>query len=48
MAILADYEWRASDGAMFGVFIFERLGILAGLEVWSQDGLAPADTLSGN
>jgi hypothetical protein len=32
----------ASRGELFGVFVFERGGLLAGLEVWSQDGLAPA------
>jgi hypothetical protein len=30
---------------MFGVFVFERGGLLAGLEVWSQDGLAEAKSL---
>jgi hypothetical protein len=43
--ILAEYEWRAVGGEMFGVFVFEREGLLAGLEVWSQDGLADATTL---
>ena len=43
--ILADYEWRSAGGELFGVFVFERGGLLAGLEVWSQDGLAPAVAL---
>jgi hypothetical protein len=42
---LADYEWRAPGGELFGVFVFERCGLLAGLEVWSQDGLAEASSL---
>ncbi len=45
MGILADYEWRDDNGAMFGVFVFERAGLLAGLDIWSQDGLAPATSL---
>jgi hypothetical protein len=45
MNILADYEWRADGGALFGVFVFARVGVLAGLDVWSQDGLAPAVAL---
>ena len=43
--ILADYEWQADDGPLFGVFVFARVGLLAGLEVWSVDGLAPAVSL---
>jgi hypothetical protein len=45
MEILADYEWQASKGEMFGVFVFARNSLLAGLEVWSQDGLAVASAL---
>ena len=45
ISILADYEWQAVGGELFGVFVFERGGLLAGLEVWSQDGLAPAVAL---
>src|SRR5262245_43902927 len=43
--ILADYEWQATAGEMFGVFVFERGGLLAGLEVWSQDGRGEATML---
>jgi hypothetical protein len=43
--ILADYVWQTEDGLRFGVFVFARAGLLAGLEVWSVDGLAPAVTL---
>lgn len=45
IGILADYEWRGPRGEMFGVFVFERERVLAGLEVWSQDGLAEANSL---
>jgi hypothetical protein len=45
ISILADYEWKGPRGEMFGVFVFERCGLLAGLEVWSQDGLAEAKSL---
>ena len=45
ISILAEYEWKGPRGEMFGVFVFERGGLLAGLEVWSQDGLAEAKSL---
>jgi hypothetical protein len=45
MQILSDYQWRTADGALFGVFVFARGGLLAGLEVWSVDGLAAASML---
>jgi hypothetical protein len=45
ISILADYEWRAAGGELFGIFLFERGGLLAGLEVWSQDGLGCAVAL---
>lgn len=43
--ILSDFEWTGPRGELFGVFVFERCGMLAGLEVWSQDGLAKPDLL---
>src|SRR2546423_2577487 len=45
ISILADYEWQCAGGELFGVFVFERNGLLAGLEIWSQDGLAQATSL---
>ncbi len=45
ISILADYEWQAAGSELFGVFVFERGGLLAGLEVWSQDGLSQATSL---
>ena len=38
MEILADYQWSGSAGELFGVFVFARGDLLAGLEVWSIDG----------
>jgi hypothetical protein len=43
--ILADYLWQSGAGHLFGVFVFARAGLLAGLEVWSVDGLAEARSL---
>ena len=45
MSILSDYEWTDSEGRLFGAFVFSRCGLLSGLEVWSQDGLAIPTTL---
>ena len=45
MGILADFEYRTADGHLCGAFVFERAGLLAGLEVWSMDGLATPSTL---
>lgn len=47
ISILSDYEWIDSEGRVFGVFVFARCDLLAGLEVWSQDGMATADYLPG-
>ena len=45
ISVLSDFEWIDSVGRVFGVFVFARCDLLAGLEVWSQDGLATADYL---
>lgn len=45
LAVLSDYEWESDSGARFGVFVFVKDDILAGLEVWSVDGLEAADEL---
>jgi hypothetical protein len=45
MTILSDYEWTDTEGNVFGAFVFARWGVLAGLDVWSQDGLATANSL---
>ncbi len=45
MRILADYQWMDDDGAMLGIFLFAHDDLLAGLDVWSQDGLSDAKAL---
>jgi len=45
LSILADFEYRTAEGHLCGVFVFERDGLLAGLEVWSVDGLSTLSTL---
>jgi hypothetical protein len=47
MQILADHLWQDAGGHRFGVFVFAKDGVLAGLEVWSVDGLAVASALPG-
>ncbi|MFT3785914.1 MAG: hypothetical protein QM770_07090 [Tepidisphaeraceae bacterium] len=39
MLIVADHTYRDEGGHALGVFLFARNGLLAGLEVWSIDGL---------
>ena len=43
--VLSDFQWQAADDSLFGVFVFAKGGKLAGLEVWSIDGLAAAVSL---
>ena len=38
MRVLSDYQWRDSEGHLFGIFLFEQDDLLGGLEVWSIDG----------
>ncbi len=45
MTILADYEWDGENGELIGVFVFARGDRLAGLEVWSPDGLSDCKVL---
>ena len=45
LRVLSDYEWDSDDRAKFGVFVFAKADRLAGLEVWSVDGLAAANSL---
>lgn len=45
MRVLSDYQWRTSAGHLCGVFIFERDGMLAGLDLWSIDGQMTPDAL---
>jgi hypothetical protein len=45
MDILSDYQWSDSEGRVFGVFVFAKQRMLAGLEVWSIDGQATPTSL---
>ncbi len=45
LTILSDYQFRDSAGQLGGVFVFAKAGQLAGIEVWSVDGLAQTDAL---
>jgi hypothetical protein len=45
MSVLSDYFWVADDGSHCGVFVFARGGLLAGLEVWSADGIGSVTEL---
>ena len=45
MNILADYQWQDDRGHLFGAFVFERDGLLAGLELWSIDGQSTPATM---
>ena len=45
IGILSDFEYRTAEGHLCGAFVFERAGLLAGLEVWSQDGLSTPSVL---
>ena len=43
MRIVADFQYGAADG-LLGLFVYEREGLLAGMECWAIDGLADPDT----
>lgn len=43
MDILCGYRWSSPEGYLFGVFVFACGGLLAGLDLWSIDGLAIPD-----
>jgi len=45
LGILGDFQFRTPEGHLCGAFVFERAGVLAGLEVWSIDGLTVPSTL---
>jgi len=45
MQILSDYYWESADKHLFGIFVFARDDRLAGLEVWSTDGLSISTSL---
>jgi hypothetical protein len=45
LKVLSDYQFRDRLDHLCGVFVFEKAGRLAGLELWSIDGAAPASEL---
>ena len=45
LQILSDYVWEDATGAKFGVFVFAKEQLLAGMEVWSIDALQAANAL---
>lgn len=45
IGVLADFQFRTAEGHLCGAFLFERAGLLAGLEVYSKDGLSVPSTL---
>jgi hypothetical protein len=45
LRVLADYFWTRADGAVYGVIVFAKGHLLAGLEVWSCDGTNTPDCL---
>ena len=45
LEILSDHQWQDEQGHRFGAFAFAKEGKLAGLEVWSIDGLATPKSL---
>jgi hypothetical protein len=36
--IISDYKWKDEKYNLYGIFLFSKNDILAGLEVWSIDG----------
>ena len=38
MRVLGDFQWQNAAGNLFGAFVFEQDGLLAGLDLWSVDG----------
>jgi hypothetical protein len=45
MRVLSDYQWRNSLGHLFGAFVFEQSGLLAGLDLYSIDGQSIPDAM---
>jgi tetratricopeptide (TPR) repeat protein len=40
MKILSEHDWRDAAGRAFGIFVFAKANTLAGIEVYSMDGLS--------
>src|SRR5882724_3982116 len=34
MRVLSDFQWQSPEGYLFGAFVFEQDGLLAGLDLW--------------
>ena len=45
MQIVSDFQSNDADGNPFGLFVFARNGVLAGLEAWPIDGNADISQL---
>ena len=45
MHVLGEYQWKDKSGNLFGAFVFEQDGLLAGLDLWSIDGAETPHTL---
>lgn len=45
MRTLSDYQWLNDQGHLYGAFVFEQDGLLAGLDLWSIDGLSTPDAM---
>jgi hypothetical protein len=45
LRVLSDFQWQDEKGHLFGVFVFEQDGLLAGLDLWSIDGQSTATQL---
>ena len=45
LEILSDQQWQDEQGRRFGAFAFAKEGKIAGIEVWSMDGLATPTAL---
>jgi hypothetical protein len=45
MRVLSDFQWKDEQGRLFGAIVFEQDDLLAGLDLWSIDGIATAYVL---
>ena len=45
MRVLSDHQWHNDQGHLFGAFVFEQDGLLAGLDLWSVDGQSTPDSM---
>jgi hypothetical protein len=45
MSVVSDYRWDSPEGYLFGVFAYAREGLLSGIDLWSIDGRATANSL---